>query len=448
MRRCLDTKRPTCHVPPTDRLFFNPLLAYLTMRSVFINLGPLVSFRNGLGKDDESSIITDGMGIVVEGQQIIKITDSASLAEEYSIQDGGRTVVGDVTCYNLEGQAVVPGLVDTHTHLLWAGDRSKEVSWRREGKSYAEIAAMGGGIQYTVEETRRATDEHLHALGYQRLREALYTGTTHLEAKSGYGLDVESELRLLEIADRLNRDRLTPTVDHTWMGAHDVPQGKTTEAYVEELLADQLPAVVEQGIARSADVFCEPGWFSVEQSEKILRASRAAGLDLRMHVDEFADGGGGELAAELRVQTADHAYHTSLDVRMRMKAAGVNTGFLPGTPYAMGDMWPDMAEVVDHDLPFSLASDFNPNCRTLSLPFVCSLMVQRCGMHPLHALAAVTVQAAQTSPHPSGLDHGVIVEGGVANFNIVDGPHWESTVLRPSASPFLATVLGGQFIAH
>ena len=418
------------------------------MRSVFVNLGPLVSFRHGLVKDDESSLVLNGKGIVVDGQEIVKITDSESLVDEYSIHDKHHPTATDVACYNLEGKAVVPGLVDTHTHLLWAGDRSKEITWRREGKTYAEIAALGGGIQYTVEQTRRATDEHLHALGYQRLREALYTGTTHLEAKSGYGLDAPSELRLLEIAEKLNRDRLTPTIDHTWMGAHDVPQGKTIESYVDELLADHLPAVVEQGIARSADVFCEPGWFSVEQSERILRASRTAGLDLRMHVDEFVDGGGGELAAELRVQTADHAYHTPLDVRLKMKKAGVNTGFLPGTPYAMGDLWPDMGEVVEHGIHFSLASDFNPNCRTLSLPFVCSLMVQRCGMHPLHALAAVTVHAAKTSPHPSGMEHGVISEGGVANFNIVDGPHWESTVLRPSASPFSATVLNGQFIAH
>ena len=167
----------------------------------------------------------------------------------------------------------------------------------------------------------------------------------------------------------------------------------------------------EQGLARSADVFCEPGWFSLEQSEDILRASRKEGLALRMHVDEFSDGSGGALACELGVETADHAYHTPFEVREAMKDRNVNTGFLPGTPYAMGDQWPDMHQVVESEIPFTLATDFNPNCRTLSLPFMCSLMVQRCGMHPLDALAAVSVRAGKTTPHPSGRPHGVLEEG-------------------------------------
>ena len=418
------------------------------MRSVFVNIGPLVSFRNAPASSLENSVESSGMGIVVEDGMIVKIEDSAMLIDEFSIPEGRHSVSGETACFDLKGNAVVPGLIDGHTHLLWAGDRSKEVSWRREGKSYAEIASLGGGIQYTVEQTRMASDEALHILGYQRLREALHTGTTHLEAKSGYGLNVESELRLLEVAERLSNNAHTPTIDHTWMGAHDIPRGQTAETYVEELVSEQLPAIVEQNIARSADVFCEPGWFSTEQSETVLRASKNQGLALRMHVDEFTDGGGGALAADLGVETADHAYHTPMDVRLKMKECGVNTGFLPGTPYAMGDGWPNMDEVVDKAIPFTLASDFNPNCRTLSLPFMCSLMVQRCGMHPLQAVAAVTVNAARTTPHPSGMPHGVIAEGAAANFNIVDGEHWESMVLRPSSSPFSATVLNGQFLPH
>ena len=420
----------------------------MPMRSVYVNLGPLVSFRNTRTPKHESPIEAAGKGIVVVNGVIESIQDSASLIEEYSISGDVSPSNGETTFVDLQHQAVVPGLIDTHTHLLWAGDRSREISWRREGKTYAEIAQLGGGIQYTVKHTRNASAEQLHLLGYKRLREALSTGTTHLEAKSGYGLNVESELRLLEVADRLNNIAHTPTIDSTWMGAHDIPKDVHPEAYVEELISEQLPAIREQAIARSADVFCEPGWFSVEQSERILRASSEAGLALRMHVDEFADGGGGALAADLGVETADHAYHTPHEVRLRMKGAGVNTGFLPGTPYAMGDAWPDMDEIVDADIPFTLATDFNPNCRTLSLPFMCSLMVQRCGMHPLHALAAVTVHAAETTPHPLGLPHGVLCEGAAANFNVVDGPHWESMVLRPSSSPFSSTVLNGHFIAH
>lgn len=418
------------------------------MRTIYINAGPMVHFGSG-NTGNEDSLYEVGMGIVVNGEVVECIKPSDELAAEWSL-DGPPTnhQQEEHAVFDLRGQAIVPGLIDGHTHLLWAGDRSREVSWRREGKSYAEISALGGGIQHTVNQTRVASDDLLVQLGYQRLREALRTGTTHMEAKSGYGLTTESELRLLELTERLNRIAHVPSIDSTWMGAHDVPNDTTPNAYVESLMSDQLPAVIEQGLARSADVFCEPGWFTVEQSEDILVSARKGGLDLRMHVDEFTDGGGGELAASLRVSTADHAYHTPMDTRLRMSEASVNTGFLPGTPYAMGDPWPDMSTIIDHNIGFTLASDFNPNCRTLSLPFMASLMVQRCSVHPLEALAAITVNAANVSPHPSGISHGRIVEGGAANFNIVDGPHWEAVTLRPTATPFSGTVLNGRYISH
>ena len=398
---------------------------------------------------DEEATLVAGMAIVVEGNEIQSIQPSHDIIDEFGLGAQGTSApIEGVHVHDLGGQAVVPGLVDGHTHLLWSGDRSQEVAWRQEGKTYAEIASMGGGIRSTVQSTRSASEDDLLTSGYARLRSALRTGTTHMEAKSGYGLSTESELKLLNVMDRLNTIEHTPSIDPTWMGAHDVPSDTTHEEYVEALISEQLPAVIDQGIARSADVFCEPGWFSVEESEDLLKASKSAGLRLRMHVDEFVDGGGGELACSLGVDTADHAYHTPNDVRLSMKQSGVNTGFLPGTPYAMGDSWPDMEWVVENQLPFTLATDFNPNCQTLSLPFMCSLMVQRCNVHPLKAIEAVTASAAKTTPHPSGLAHGVIAEGAVANFNIVDGPHWEAMCLRPSASPFSGTVLDGNFIAH
>ena len=416
------------------------------MKRVLFNSGPVVHFAKE-GSPYEELVYAVPKAIVIKDGLIESIMDSQDAIDEYSLHSNDQDNP-TIRAYDLEGCAIVPGLIDAHTHLLWAGDRSREVAWKQEGKTYAQIASLGGGIRHTVHSTRSASEEQLQKLGYQRLREALSTGTTHLEAKSGYGLNVESELKLLNIAHQLGSINHLPSVDLTWMGAHDVPEGTTTDAYVDHLLSEQLPEVVDQGLARSADVFCEPGWFSVEQSEDILRASRSAGLSLRMHVDEFEDGGGGALAAELAVDTADHAYHTPLEVRLKMEEAGVVTGFLPGTPYAMGDDWPDMNRVKEESITYSFASDFNPNCRTLSLPFMCSLMVQRCGVHPLDALRAVTVNAAQTTPHPSGLVHGQIVEGGVANLNVVDGPHWEAVTQRPTGSPFSATVLNGQFITH
>ncbi|MEL0312871.1 MAG: hypothetical protein VXA43_05720, partial [Candidatus Poseidoniales archaeon] len=251
------------------------------------------------------------MAIIVEDNAIVSIAPSTEVVDEFDLHghrahsshEGNRV-------HDLNGQSVVPGLVDGHTHLLWSGDRSQEVAWRQEGKTYSEIASMGGGIRSTVQHTRSASEEDLFSSGYARLRSALRTGTTHMEAKSGYGLSTESELKLLKVMARLNMVEHTPSIDPTWMGAHDVPAESTHEQYVESLLSEQLPAVVEQGIARSADVFCEPGWFGIEESEDLLKASKSSGLNLRMHVDEFVDGGGGELACSLGVDTADHAYHT------------------------------------------------------------------------------------------------------------------------------------------
>jgi imidazolonepropionase len=397
---------------------------------------------------NEYEVLGAGAAIVIEGNVVVKIDESETIEDEYGVSSSAKNPSPEMSTQDLEGAAVVPGLIDTHTHLLWAGDRSQEVRWRQEGMTYGQIAELGGGIRHTVDQTRNASKEQLSQLGYVRLREALHTGTTHLEAKSGYGLDVESELRLLEVSQHLGSMNTTPTIDPTWMGAHDIPEGMEAGAYVDSLLQEQLPAVLEQGIARSADVFCEPGWFSVEHTSDILAESKRGGLALRMHIDEFVDGRGSELACEFRVASADHAYHTPMEDRLMMKDAGVMTGFLPGTPYAMGDLWPDMGEITSVGIPYTLASDFNPNCRTLSLPFMTSLMVQRCGVHPLAALSAVTVRAAETTPHPSGRVHGQIVEGSVANLNIVDGKNWESVVLRPTGTPFAATILNGQYVAH
>lgn len=262
------------------------------MRTVLFNAGPIVSFCGAASRAFDSDILPDGLALIIDGNEIIDIKDSELIVDEYSIPTSG-SIQGDVASHNLNGNAVVPGLVDAHTHLLWSGDRSPEVRQRREGLTYAEIAASGGGIQSTVSATRAASDEDLFRDGYVRLREAMRTGTTYLEAKSGYGLTVKDELRLLDITQRLDRIAELPSLHPTWMGAHDVPKGKTKEEYMHELLSEQLPAVAEQGIARSADVFCEPGWFDLDESDDLLRASQNAGLGLRMHVDEFAKGGGG-----------------------------------------------------------------------------------------------------------------------------------------------------------
>jgi len=413
------------------------------MQRLLTNAGPIAHLagngpiRGHIG--DESELVAGaGLAILVEDHIIKKIAESGELESEFT----GAEV------FDLEGKAIIPGLVDSHTHLLWSGDRSREVSWRQKGLSYREIAERGGGILATVLPTRKSSDSDLAHLGIERMREALRNGTTHLEAKSGYGLDTETELRLLTIAESLSAVQGLPSLDLTWLGAHAAPPSSSINSYFEQIISEQLPAVIEQGIARSADVFCEPGWFNIEQTEVIMKESRQGGLGLRLHIDEFEDGGGGQLAAELQVCTADHAHYTNDDARANMNDAGVNCGFLPGTPYSMAADYPPFEHCLDNDWLWSFGSDFNPNCRTLSLPFLSSVLVQRNEISPISTLAACTRNSALTTPHPSGLVHGQIVEGGIANLNIVDGPWWEGWCLQPGHSPFAATMLEGELIFH
>ena len=414
------------------------------MRSIYLNAGPVVHFKNDgtmSGVNSEDLIYDAGKAIVVDSNVVERIDETTLIENEYDGND-------DVSFFDLQGKAVVPGFIDTHTHLLWSGDRNHEIRMRIEGLSYAEISDRGGGIQHTTQSTRQSSIEKLHKLGYVRLREALRHGTTHMEIKSGYGLNTSTELKLLNCGHQLSKISHLPSIEQTWLGAHSFPKEVSRSEYIESLLAEQLPAVVEQGYTRSADVFCEPGWFSIDESEQILKESRQLGLRLRIHIDEFCDGGGGELASELGVDTADHAYFTSLDARMKMRESNVNTGCLPAAPYVLGMDLHDYSDLLEADNPFTLATDFNPNCQFLSLPTIGSLAVQRSKLHPLLALQAITCNAAKISLQGTGSSEGRITDGGFATFNILHSKHWESWCQSPGTSPIHSTVLRGEHIIH
>ena len=386
-------------------------------------------------------VCLQGADVLIHNDVIERVEAHGTLLAEFDV-DGST---GHVTTINLHGRAVIPGLIDAHTHLIWDGDRSDELAMRRSGLSYAEIAERGGGIQRTVQATCAATDERLAAIGHQRAKVALRHGTTHLEAKSGYGLDTANELKLLRVGAALDGAANLPSIQNTWLGAHAIPPGMSERDTVEALLSEQLPAVVEQGHAVSADVFCEPGWFGVESSEALMTASRRHGLEVRMHVDEFKDSGGAELAASLSATTADHALKSSTEGLNAMADAGVNVGWLPGTPHMMGM---DLRPPTDAIGAWTIASDFNPNCPSLSLPFAASLLVHRCAVSPGAALAAVTSSAAQTTKRSDGFAQGVLEVGAVADMNILRSSRWQGWCTGPGHSPFQATVLRGELVLH
>ena len=306
-----------------------------------------------------------------------------------------------------EGGLVTPGLIDAHTHLVFAGTREAEWQMRLHGASYLEVLAAGGGILSTVAATRAATTGELESGARGRLAEMLASGTTTAEAKSGYGLDVETELRLLEVIGRLAGEGPVELVA-TYLGAHAVPaefrgRPEATDAYVAAVIAEQLPRVAEQGIARFCDVFCEAGVFSPAQTAAIFEAARRSGLRLRVHADELAPSGGAELAARMGCDSADHLAAPSDEGVAALAAAAatdrpVVATLLPATSWFMGKHhFAPARRFIEAGVPIALATDLNPGTSpTVSLPLVMSIASLEMGLSPAEALAAVTVNAAHS----------------------------------------------------
>ena len=304
------------------------------------------------------------------------------------------------------GGVVTPGLIDPHTHLLFAGSREDELVLRQQGASYLDILAAGGGILSTVAATRAASEADLLAHGRRWLDEMLGHGVTTVEAKSGYGLDLETELRLIEVAYRLGREGPIDVVP-TWLGAHAVPpefraRPDGTEAYVRHLLDEQLPGIAAHGRARFADVFCETGVFTADQSRRILEAARSVGLLPRLHADELAPSGGAELAAEIGAASADHLATPSPEGIAAMAAAAeagdpVVATLLPVTTwFLMKDHHAPARAFIDAGVPVAIGTDFNPGTSptpslTLAMSFACVNLL----MTPDEVLAAVTINAAR-----------------------------------------------------
>ena len=356
----------------------------------------------------ELAIIRDGGMLIRDGK-----IELVGLSDEIEKKSRGAEIV------DAGGRVVLPGFVDAHTHLVFAGNRLDDFERRARGETYEQISKAGGGIWSTVKKTRAASGEELFARAREHAEWFLHSGTTTVEAKSGYGLTVRDELKMLRVMGQLSEKGPLEIVP-TFLGAHAVPRDMTPNEYVELVIDEMLPQIARAKLAEFCDVFCEHGYFDVEQSRRILTAARKLGLRLRIHADQLSNSGGAKLAAELKAATADHLEKTDEQGVAAMKSAGVQPVLLPGSVYALGSSgYPRAREMIEAGLAVVLATDFNPGSSpTASMPMILSLACTQMKMSPAEAVTAATINAAYSLDR--GDQIGSLERGKLANFSIFD----------------------------
>jgi len=356
----------------------------------------------------ELGIIGDG-GMLVRDGKIEKVGPSDELEKN----------VTDAEIVDAGGRVVMPGFVDAHTHLVFAGNRLDDFERRARGETYEQIAKAGGGIWSTVEKTRAASERDLLAQAKKHADWFLRCGTTTVEAKSGYGLTVEDELKILRVMRRLNEEVPLEIVP-TFLGAHAVPRKLSPDEYLDFVITEMLPRVTAEKLAEFCDVFCERGYFDIDQSRRILSAAKKVGLNLRGHVDQLTNSGGAKFMAEMGATTADHLEQTDEQGIAALKKANVQPVLLPGSVYALGlRRYPRAREMIEAGLAVVLATDFNPGSSpTPSMPMVLSLAYTQMKMSPAEAITASTVNAAYSVNRGDKI--GSLEPGKLGNFVIFD----------------------------
>ena len=361
---------------------------------LFVNAAQVVTCagpaRARKGKEMRDAGILKNTAVAVSEGRIAMIGAANDLEHAYS----------DAEVIDCRGGVLTPGLVDSHTHAVFGKPRFEEHEQRAEGLDYMEIAKRGGGIHASVRDFRQRSEDELYALGVQRITELASYGTTTLEIKSGYGLSIEDELKALRVIGRL-AERQPVRIVATWLGAHEIPHDyRTSDArraeFIDLLVDAMLPKVVEQGIARFADVFCEPGVFTIDETRRILEASRDAGLGIKIHADELKPCGGAELAASLSAVSADHLAAISQSGIEALANSDTVATLPPGTMFFLGKARQAPARaLIDAGAAVALASDFNPGTSpTVNFPLMLTLGVSQLHMSLAEVLIAATVNGA------------------------------------------------------
>lgn len=385
--------------------------------------------------------------------EITKTGGAAILCRDGRIERVGREadvtaglVRGGIEETDLGGAPVIPGFVDPHTHMCFAARREEEFTLRLSGTPYLDILKQGGGILSSVRAAREADEDTLFRATLENVNRALRSGTTTVEIKSGYGLDTESEKKMLRVIARVGRKTALDVIP-TFMGAHAVPEEYRTnpDEYVRLIVSEMLPAVKEQGVAQFCDVFCEDGVFSAAQSREILRAARALGFGLKIHADEVNDLGGAALAAEMNAVSAEHLLASGDEGFRAMAAADVTAVFLPATAYSLRKGYARARRAIELGVPVALATDCNPgSCFCESMPFVFGLAVLQMDMRIEEALVAATLGAAYAIGAQRGA--GSLEPGKNADFLTLDGDSPAILAYHAGANPVRQVYKRGELV--
>ncbi len=391
------------------------------------NIGSLVT--NDLGRDGLLGIVEDAAVAISDGV-LEWVGDGADIPAEY----------GDLPRLDAGGAAVLPGFVDPHTHLVFAGDRSDEFARRLRGESYEEILDAGGGILSTVAATRAASADDLYDSAVERAWRMLANGTTTVEVKSGYGLNAATEEKMLRVARRID-ESLPIDVIPTFLGAHVVPAEyrEDRDAYVDLVCGEMLDVCAP--LARFCDVFSDEAAFTVEETRRILEAAKNRGLEVRVHADQLGRVGAAHLAAELSAASADHLDHATDEDLTAMSAAGTSAVLLPAVSFSMRLPYPDGRRIWDSGVTVALATDCNPGTANVeSMPFVVALAALNMGLTPDEAVWAATRGGALSLRLE---DRGHLVPGAVGDLVVLDAPTHLHIPYRPDADLVAAVVKGG-----
>lgn len=378
------------------------------------------SDRPAVGLEMEDlGIIEDGSVAILDGK-IVSVGRSNELLAEYTAPER----------IDARGKVVTPGFVDAHTHFIFAGSRETEFELKIKGAGYMEILQSGGGILRTVRDTRAASKDELLRICRQRCNNLLLHGTTTIEAKSGYGLTLNDEVKSLEVIKELDGEGLINLIP-TFLGAHAVPpefQGKTRE-YVGVICEEWIPEIAKNQLASFCDVFCEKDVFEVEDSRRILLAGKRAGLLPRIHADEFYPLGGAELAAEVGAVSADHLLYASAAGLAQMRNGGVIATLLPAAPLTlMLDRYADARRMISEGLAVALGSDLSPSCWLENHQLVLALACYKLKMTPAEALTAATINAAHSIRKANEI--GSIEAGKKADILVLSAPDYRFLAYR------------------